>query len=110
MRPITERADAKREVRMPGEDAPPPAAKRAIVPHVEETPEEKIARLEAKVADLEAAGGPAAHTARPGDAYRAAALDMRSADVDASKLREAVLTRDGWVCPAFIPDAPLLRK
>lgn len=36
----------------------------------------------------------------------ASAGTLRAADVDPSKLRRAVLTADGWVCPERAPAPP----
>lgn len=32
---------------------------------------------------------------------------LRAADVDPTSIRRAVLTADGWVCPAAAPAAPV---
>lgn len=37
------------------------------------------------------------------EAYRERARTLRAKDVDATRLKRAVLTLDGWVCPATVP-------
>jgi hypothetical protein len=55
-----------------------------------------------------AKGQKAAKAAEPvsDEDYREKARGLRAADVDATRLRRAVLTLDGWVCPANSPAPP----
>lgn len=43
------------------------------------------------------------------ESYREAARGLRAKDVDPTRLRRAVLTLDGWVCPATSP-APAVKQ
>lgn len=40
------------------------------------------------------------------EAYRERARTLRAQDVDATRLKRAVLTLDGWVCPATVQAPP----
>lgn len=81
-----------------------------LLPPADETQEQKIARLEAENQALKEAHGktlPAAEPEMPetsdDEAYREKARGLRAKDVDATRLKRAVLTLDGWVCPATSP-------
>lgn len=54
-------------------------------------------------------GEPEPETSQPeaaGQSPEPAAGSLRAAAVDPTKLRRAVLTADGWVCPATSPAPP----
>ncbi len=92
----------------PGQISSDPAGRLAA--SCTETLEQKVARLEAEnQALLEAASHripppePEAPESTDDQSYREKARGLRAKDVDATRLKRAVLTQDGWVCPATIP-------
>lgn len=103
------------DVPLEADTTPAPRRRHAIPsgPPTEETPEQKIARLEAEVAVLRASDGSTRATPRgvvvhePGDPFAHQRVDAHSRDVDPAKIGKSVLTRDGWVVPSFIPEPPV---
>lgn len=103
---------ATRQPRVPGAEPPPPPSTESTppAPPADETLEQKVARPEAEnQALLEAskhklpAAEPEAPESEDDQAYRERARGLRAKDVDATRLKRAVHTQDGWVCPATSP-------
>lgn len=84
-------------------------------PPDDESLEQKVARLEAENAQLKATTAairpdePEVPETDSDAAYRDRARTLRAKDVDPSKLKRAVLTADGWVCPEKSP-APVAKE
>lgn len=64
--------------------------------------------------DADTASEPAvadqAQAAEPAEAEPVAPAGLRASDVDPTKIRRAVLTVDGWVCPAALPGGPVAKE
>lgn len=104
-----------RVVHNPGEQPPPadPATQTGDDQAQQESGDDEMARLRAEVAALKADKEARAECDALIAAADTAAMsekltsnkpgDLRAIDVDPSKIKRAVLTRDGWVCPVESP-------
>lgn len=82
---------ATRPVQVPGQSADP-AAQDAPAPQVDQAP---------------AADKPkAAKAHKPAEPEGSDGRHLRAHEVDPSRIKRAVLTADGWVCPAKSPAPP----
>jgi hypothetical protein len=100
---------ATRQPRVPGAEAPAPAAAPApadtAIPKGAEGNPLTEADAFADLHDLPRPGDvpEGAPAIAEDEAYREQAKGLRAKDVDATRLRRSVLTLDGWVCPATSP-------
>ena len=110
-------ATSRRAAQVPGESSQSDAEDQTTdLSDAVESLEQQLARLQAENQALrEAQGKPLpAPQLEPLEsdadaAYRETARGLRARDVDATRLKRAVLTLDGWVCPVKAP-APAAKE